>query len=167
MDISKVREKIPKWFYQFRYPIAIALIGIVLLLIPIKKEDNIQQPISTTETKQADMGQELSQILSQIEGVGKVKVMLTIAAGETVLYHNDQDANNGNGTSSVRQETVILTNADRNQQALITQILPPRYQGAIIICQGADLASVKWAVVDAVSKATGLGADQISVLKMK
>ena len=51
MDISKVREKIPKWFYKFRYPIAIALIGIVLLLIPIKKEDNIQQPISTTETK--------------------------------------------------------------------------------------------------------------------
>ena len=167
MDIRKLREKIPGWFYKYRYPIAIALVGIVLLLIPVKAENSVQEEVKPSESRQVDMSQELAQILAQIEGVGKVKVMLTIAAGETVIYQNDQDSNLGSGSSSIRQETVIITDADRNQQALITQVLPVKYQGAIVICQGADTASVKWAVVDAVSKATGLGANQISVLKMK
>ena len=93
--------------------------------------------------------------------------MLTVSAGETTLYQNDQDTNTGDTTSSVRQETVIITDSDRNQHALISQVLPPKYQGAVIVCQGADLPTVKLAIVEAVSKATGLGADQISVLKMK
>ena len=167
MDIRKLREKIPGWFYKYRYPIAIALVGIVLLLIPVKAENTVQEEAKPSESRQVDMSQELAQILAQIEGVGRVKVMLTIAAGETFIYQNDQDSNFGSGISSIRQETVIITDADRNQQALITQVLPAKYQGAIVICQGADTASVKWAVVDAVSKATGLGANQISVLKMK
>jgi stage III sporulation protein AG len=39
--------------------------------------------------------------------------------------------------------------------------------GAIVLCQGADVPSVRLAIVDAVSKVTGLVANQISVLKMK
>jgi hypothetical protein len=41
------------------------------------------------------------------------------------------------------------------------------YQGAVVLCQGAADAAVRLAVVEAVSKATGLGADKICVLKMK
>ena len=47
------------------------------------------------------------------------------------------------------------------------QVNPPTYLGAIIICEGADDANIRLAVVDAVSKVTGLGANRISVLKMK
>lgn len=43
----------------------------------------------------------------------------------------------------------------------------PVYQGALIVCSGAGSASVRLAVVDAVADLTGLGADQISVIKMK
>jgi stage III sporulation protein AG len=39
--------------------------------------------------------------------------------------------------------------------------------GAVVIAQGADDPSIKLAIVDAVTKATGLGANKISVLKMK
>ena len=167
MDIGKLRIQIPKWVYRYRYPICILLVGLVLMMIPTKSKVTAQTEVVSVQSKQSTTAEQLEQILSQIQGVGKVKIMLTIASGETILYHNDQDSNSGNGSASVRQETVIITDANRNQQALITQILPPKYQGAIVICQGADNPSVKWAVVDAVSKATGLGADQISVMKMK
>ena len=167
MDIGKLRIQIPKWVYRYRYPISILLVGLVLMMIPTKSKVTAQTEVVSVQSKQSTTAEQLEQILSQIQGVGKVKIMLTIASGETILYHNDQDSNSGNGSASVRQETVIITDANRNQQALITQILPPKYQGAIVICQGADNPSVKWAVVDAVSKATGLGADQISVMKMK
>jgi len=39
--------------------------------------------------------------------------------------------------------------------------------GAVVVCQGADLAQVRLAVTNAVSSYTGLGCDKITVLKMK
>lgn len=167
MDMKQWTEKIPKWFHRYRYPIVILLVGLVLLTIPGRKETEIQQDAQQSNTQLPDIAQQLAQILGQMEGVGKVKVMLTVAEGETMLYHSDEDISTGDTTSSVRKETIIINDSDRNQQALVTQILPPKYKGAVIVCQGADIPTVKLAVVEAVSKATGLGADQISVLKMK
>ena len=66
-----------------------------------------------------------------------------------------------------QRDTVILSDSGRNQSGLIKQINPPKYLGAIILCQGADSASVKLALMEAVSNATGLTTDRISVMKMK
>ena len=167
MEIEKWTEKIPRLFKKYRYPIVVVLIGLVILTIPRKRDVEPDQVTPTNEIQQNDITQQLTAILSKIDGVGKVEVMLTIQTGETTYYQRDEDINGGNETSSVRQETVILTDSQRNQYPLVTQVLPPKYQGAIIVCQGADQPTVKWAIVEAVSKATGLGADQISILKMK
>jgi hypothetical protein len=63
--------------------------------------------------------------------------------------------------------TILTTDSDRNQTGLIHQKNPPVYRGAVVLTQGADDPAVKLAIVDAVGKATGLGADKIAVLKMK
>jgi stage III sporulation protein AG len=167
MDLSKWTKDIPKWFQKYRYPIIIVLLGILLFTIPEIKNENTQKQVQTATIQQVDTAQQLAQMLSQIEGVGKVKVMLTVAEGEKTLYHSDEDVSSGDTTSSVRQETIIVNDSNRNQQALISQILSPKYQGAVVVCDGAKNPAVKLAIVEAVSKATGLGADQISVLKMK
>ena len=60
-----------------------------------------------------------------------------------------------------------MTDNQRAESGLVCQRFPPIYKGAIIVAEGGDLASVKLAIVDAVSDATGLGADKISVLKME
>ena len=167
MDIGKSLKALPKLISKYRYPIVILIIGLVLLLLPGRKGET-ESPINQTVVQQQpDLTQQLTQTLSQISGVGRVKVMLTIAEGEKTIYQYDEDLSKGENSSSVRQETIIVTDANRNQQALIHQILAPKYLGAVIVCQGGDDPSVKWAVVEAVSKATGLGANQISVLKMK
>jgi stage III sporulation protein AG len=67
----------------------------------------------------------------------------------------------------VEYETVLRTNSNRADEALVEQILAPEYLGAVVVCQGADDPTVRLAVSEAVSKATGMGADRISVLKMK
>ena len=167
MDIGKSPKALPKLISKYRYPIVILIIGLVLLLLP-GRQGETESPINQTVVQQQpDLTQQLTQTLSQISGVGRVKVMLTIAEGEKTIYQYDEDLSKGENSSSVRQETIIVTDANRNQQALIHQILAPKYLGAVIVCQGGDDPSVKWAVVEAVSKATGLGANQISVLKMK
>jgi stage III sporulation protein AG len=86
-------------------------------------------------------------------------VLLTPASGKETLYQTNE-----NGDDS---DTVIITDSSRNESGLIRQVNPPVYLGAIVLCQGGDRPSVRLAIVDAVSKVTGLGADRISVLKMK
>lgn len=167
MDIGQLTRKLPKWLHKYRYPMVILLVGLVLLMLPGKETTQKTQDTPVVSTQQLDTGQRLAQILTQIEGVGKVNVMLTVAESEKTLYQSDEDVTTGDNSSSVRQETILISDSGRNQQALITQVISPKYQGAVVVCQGADIPSVKWAVVEAVSKATGLGADQISVLKMK
>lgn len=168
MDIGKIAGKIPKWFHEYRYPILIVAVGLVLLTIPGRKKTTAQPEDTTaTEVQQTDTATRLAQVLSQMDGVGKVQVMLTLCAGETTIYHSDEDIDTGENSSVIRRDTVIVTDSDRGQKALISQVIPEKYQGAVVVCQGADRPSVKLAVVEAVSKATGLGADQISVLKMK
>jgi stage III sporulation protein AG len=101
-----------------------------------------------------------------LEGAGKVQVMLTTASSELTIYQEDTELSGG-GADTSRYDTVIIKDAQGNEMGLIRQVIGAKYQGAIILCQGAGKAAVKLAVVEAVSRATGLGADQISVLKMK
>lgn len=167
MDIGQFGKKLSKWCRKYRYPLVIVLIGLVFLALPTGKNTQSAEAPSVVEAETPDLSQQLVQILSQIEGVGKVSVMLTVAEGEKIYYQQDEDITNGDTSSSIRQETIIINDGNRNQQALISQIMAPKYQGAIIVCQGGDIPAVKWAIVEAISKTTGLGADQISVLKMK
>lgn len=167
MDIGKWTRSIPALLYKYRYPLVIVMIGLVLLTWPEKQSQQTTMQTQAIQVQQPDIGQQLEQILTQIEGVGKVKVMLTVAEGEKTFYQSDENKSSDDSSSSVRLETVLISDGDRNQQALVMQIVPPKYQGAVVVCQGADLPVVKLAIVEAVSKSTGLGADQISVLKMK
>lgn len=170
MDIGKFVGKIPKWLREYRYPVIIVLAGLIMLGLSSRKGSTSQQETTvaaTEQTQKIDLTQRLTQLLAQMDGVGKVQVMLSISVGETTYYYSDEDIVTGEGSSSVRKDTVIITDSARNQTALVTRVVPTQYAGAVVVCQGADRPSVRLAVVEAVSKATGLGADQISVLKMK
>ncbi len=168
MDIGKVKEKVPALLKKYKYAVLVLVIGLVLMSLPEKKqaEDAVIQD-STTSVKQRDIAMELTDILGNIQGVGKVQVLLTVKAGESTVYQMDEDVDTSEAGSSIRKETVIITDSNRNQQPLVVQTLPAEYLGAVIVCQGADNATVRLAVVEAVCKATGLGADKVSVLKMK
>ena len=131
--------------------------------------NNEKESSHSPDTMQAEptLEEKLSAILSQVEGAGDVQVILTVAAGEEVVYQTDDDYSVTGDSNTTKVDTVTVTDADRNQNGLVRQVNPPVYQGAIIVCEGADDPSVQLAMVNAVSKITGLGANRISVLKMK
>ena len=105
-------------------------------------------------------------ILSHIEGAGRVEVLLTVAQGERILYQTDSSYTQGESNTDSRTQTILVTDSQRNETGLIHQKIPPVYMGAIILAEGADQPRVKLAIVDAISDATGLSTDKISVLKM-
>ena len=150
-----------------KYVVLVLLIGIVLMLLPSKKEDTAQVESTTKEVSILSVEERLTQILQQVEGAGEVQVMLTEASGEETIYQANEDQSQNDTLSSIQKDTVTITDSKRNEQGLIRQQNPPKYLGAIVVCRGGDKPSIRLAIIDAVSKVTGLGTDKISVLKMK
>lgn len=164
LGINKATELLKK----YKFVVFVLVIGVCLMLIPTENKAEDEKSVSATQQNtQISEEEKLSRILGQIEGAGNVEVMLTVSSGEEILYQSDNNDNTGDSTHSKNSDTVVITDADRNQNGLVRQINPPVYLGALVVCQGADDSGVKLAIVDAVSKLTGLGANRISVLKMK
>lgn len=161
MDLIKIRDKLIEQIKKYRYALIVLLLGIVLMTLPEFGQKNDEPQETTVQKDTEDPTQQLSEILSQIRGAGKVRLFLTLETGERTIYQTDQD---GQGLD---RETVLITDADRTQKGLIQQIASPVYRGAVIVCQGADDPEVRLSIVEAVSDATGLTTDRISVLKMK
>ena len=167
MDIKSLGQKVTAFIMRYKYVVAVVLIGIVLMTIPVgnttKKQSLTMEPTQSMK----DPGEELGQILSKIRGAGRVEVLLTLDSQGKTVYQTDSDVSSDGQSQSHRYDTVIITDANRNQQGLIQQIMAPSYRGAVVVCQGADDPAVKLAVMEAVKNATGLGYDKICVLKMK
>lgn len=153
---------------KYRYVLLILLAGIFLMLLPDGEEVQSKSEEPTVESNvQPTFQESLAEILSQIEGAGKVQVLLTQAAGEQTLYQVDEDISRSENSSDNHRDTVIITDSDRSEKGLIRQVNPPTYLGAIVLCQGADSAQVRLAIVEAVMSVTALSSDNITVLKMK
>lgn len=158
MDMESGKQRFITAIKKYQYALLVVLAGVFLMLLPQKKEEP-QQSISLAQEVPQDLETELSAILSQISGVGRTEILLTEASGSDTIYQTNTNQN--------KLDTVIVMDGSREEAGLIKQILPPVYKGAIVVCQGAEQASVRLAVINAVKSATGLSADCITVLKMK
>ena len=160
MDMESGKEQIIRSVKKYQYVLWVVLLGIFLMLLPQKQESPEREIPAETEAA-LTLEEELSAMLSKISGVGKAEVLLTELSGSSTIYQTDTTQNQENS------DTVIVMDRNREEQGLIKQVLPPVYRGALVVCQGADSASVRLSVVDAVKSVTGLSSDCITVLKMK
>ena len=167
MDWVTVSQCAAGYLKKYAYVAIVLLLGLLLMLLP-GKTDPAPNPEPTEEVPSAsDLSHSLEEILSHVQGAGKVKVLLTMSSGPETVYQVNEETPLEGSTGNRRQETVVITDSQRNQSGLVLRQLEPKYRGAIILCQGADSASVRLSIVDAVSKVTGLPSHCISVLKMK
>lgn len=163
MDRVTLREKITLYFQKYKYVLLILALGLFLMNLPDASEEVKEQIPEITSSETDTPEDALEEILAQIAGVGKVRVLLTESSGAQTIYQTNEDRSG----ESVRVETVIISGSDRGEQGLIQRTDPPVYLGAIVVCQGGDSPSVRLAIVEAVANATGISTDHISVLKMK
>jgi stage III sporulation protein AG len=152
---------------KYRYVIVVLLIGLFLMLIPQTEETKNGNPVVIQQKQENSLQEDLEQILSQLEGAGRVEVLLTQAQGERRIFQTNDNTEHSESAGSVRKETVIVTDSGRGEDGLVQQTVAPVYLGAVILCQGAGSAAVRLAIIEAVSSATGLPTHNISVLKMK
>jgi len=160
MDMESGKQQFITLLKKYQYVLLVVLAGVFLMLLPQNPpESPVEIPVEQSDF--SDLETELAEILSRISGVGKAEVLLTEASGSNTIYQMDTRQNQSN------LDTVVVLDGNREETGLVKQVLPPVYKGALIVCQGADSASVRLCVVEAVRSVTGLPSDCITVLKMK
>lgn len=152
---------------KYKFAAIILIIGIFMMLLPKSVEKDVQHEQPLQQSEPVSRVAELENILGQISGVGKVKVLLTEAYGAETVYQTDEICSVSQDTENTKIETIIVKNTDKGETGLIRTVSPPVYLGAIIVCEGGDSPTVKFSIVQAVSNVTGIPSDRITVLKMK
>lgn len=166
MELTRTKEKLAQMAGKYKYAFLILLLGLGLMLWP-QSEPEAAKIVTENPSEEQSLEQMLEKILSQIDGAGQVRVLLTERVGEETLYQTDTQSDSTGERIQQSASTVITEDSQRQESGLIRRTDAPVYRGAVVVCQGADLAQVRLAIVEAVRCVTGLGADEISVVKMK
>ena len=156
----KELERIIKPLRENPYiPLVLAL-GLMLMLLPggesktqmhTAEKQELSAPGFSLEAEE----KRLCHALERISGVGEAEVLLSLRS----TARRDLATSMG--------EAVVLSAGSGKEQAVEEGYLYPEYQGAVVVCSGAESAAVRLQVSSAVSAFTGLGSQSIQVLKME
>ena len=163
---------------KYRYVLLVAGVGLLLLLWPSGRQESQPAPQESRE-ETADVGEmeaRLTAILARAAGVGRVEVMLSLESDMEYLYldetsrsYEERAAGEGGTLTSgeERVEYMTVRGQDGGETPVLRKRLYPAYQGAVVICDGAEDAGTRLKIIRAVGALTGLSSERISVLKMK
>ena len=169
-QLSELQKRLSAGISKFRLPLLIFAAGLLLMLLPTGKRSTqaVQMAAQAAQTQELTPSQEeMEAILSRIDGVGRGDLLLTLRTSGASVYQTDtRTVTSGSGTTEECQ-TVFGQTSGSGKEPVVQTTLAPQYQGALVVCDGADRASVRLAVVQAVTSLTGLGSNQIAVVKMK
>ena len=156
---------------KYRLAALAALLGIVLMLLPGGKTE-AEPTAGSPDAEAFDRGavqEEMENILRAIDGVGELRLMLTVDSGTKRELAQDMTAE-CSGSEDMKQrksETVVVGTGSGTQEVVVTNRVYPRYVGALVVCEGGGSAGVRLAVTQAVSALTALPSDKITVLQGK
>ena len=169
-------EGVQKIWNKYKYAALVALIGAGLLLWPglgePEADSHPRSPSAQTAQGSWDLQTiqtEMEEILAAMDGVGQVKVMLTVDSdGERQLAQDTQLSYSGDTAApedySRKSETVRLDGSG-GDEAVVVRRTYPTFRGALVVCQGGGSAEVRLAVTGAVAALTGLPTDRVTVAK--
>ena len=162
-------ETLRGWFKRYRLVWIIVAAGLCLLAIPSGADHGTETAsegvVGTEEEVSVEaLEEKLSNILSRIEGAGKVSVMLTVKSGtQRILAKHIEDSQTADMQEQT-EEIVVISGKNGDEVVLIGRNYPD-FQGALVVCPGGDNAQVRLEITNALSALTGLGAGRITVCK--
>lgn len=153
---------------QYKYVLIVIAAGIILLLWPSGEKKGEPEAVGAEIPQDSfdleALEEKLSRTLSQIDGAGKVTVTLTVRSGMEQVLASDRTTSVTERGSSVEEETVLVGSGSGQEVVPLTRRYPT-FQGALVVCEGADDTELRLTIMQAVSALTGLGTDRITVCK--
>ncbi len=162
--------------------VAIGVLGIFLIFISDMGAGN-KTDIKAGEEQslyqyKVRLEKEITDLLGEIDGVGEVKVMITLESGEENVYvhqektasdtHRQQEQNNSQEEVKITSENeIVIIDKSGSNSALVEKTLQPVVQGVAVVCSGADDIKVVCAVTNSVSVVLGVPTHKICVTKKR
>ena len=128
------------------------------------------------EEDEYDLQAELEDILSKMDGIGKIDVLITYSQTSTVvpMYSKTEsstkteETDSGGGTRKQESSNVnkeVITDGENN--AITQTVMFPKVEGAIVIAEGGGNVTIKSNIIQAVSAVTGLATYKVQVFEMQ
>ena len=137
---------------KYRLAALAALLGIVLMLLPGGTAE-AEPTAGSPDAEAFDRGavqEEMENILRAIDGVGELRLMLTVDSGTKRELAQDTTAErSGSEDMKRKSETVVVGTGGGTQEVVVTNRVYPRYVGALVVCEGGGSAGVRLAVTQA------------------
>ncbi|MBR5579635.1 MAG: stage III sporulation protein AG [Lachnospiraceae bacterium] len=137
------------------------------------EDKNVEEEISSAEKK-------LEELLSFMEGAGKVKVMITLdSLGEKVLEKDtpvernvvtETDAGGGSRNTNnmnSQESTVYITDSRGNKIPYVVTETLPAVKGVTVVCSGGDNDLVEKNITEVIQALFGIEVHKIKIVKMK
>lgn len=158
---AKQRERFTK------IAVMIGAAGIFLIFlssfIPQQTDRAITADTAAAEEYGRETEKRLKEILSHVEGAGRVEVMLTIACTEEYIFAEESDLTRGNGGEYRSSGKYVMSGGS----PVLKKVVSPQVSGVVVLCTGAESAAVRERIYSAVSAALGLPANRIYVTKIE
>ena len=128
---------------------------------------------------EAEQKQELQDILSKMEGVGKVDVKMHFESGEvkvpaynstTQTAETREEDSQGVTRSTIQEtggDTVVMYSDGSTNEPFIVQTYKPKITGIIIVAEGASNSKLRYDIQIAVSTLYNLSLDKVNVYPME
>ena len=146
--------------------IIIAAFFIAGIMLILGGSSNVKA-VNKENISTAGLNRQLEQILSQVDGAGKVRVLINYnQSGEKILAY-DLESNTNEKESGKENNSKSEVVYDGNKMPVILKEYMPKVEGVIIVAQGGNNENVKKQLIAGTVALLGIDEHKIEVLKMK
>ncbi|MBQ8762226.1 MAG: hypothetical protein IJZ26_02835 [Clostridia bacterium] len=165
--------------------IAVAVLAVLIMLVwfidwgsTSNKTNNQVVSSSNSVTDYAkELERRLEEALSDIDGAGKITVMITLDGAKEVILASSTDEKkssttttssggtiNDTETLTSNSEPIIITENGTSSPIILKEIMPP-IKGVVVIAEGAGNVRVKLDLLKAVQALLSVSSNQVEIFK--
>lgn len=140
--------------------VVILIIGVIIMMSGGGKKS---EPKMRKDMEEISCSDELKEILSDIEGVGRVNVMITYygSSEKDIAYETKTNTQDGERTSEDKKAVIS------DGTPMIVREMYPKVKGVVVTAQGADNAAIKRKLTEAVVAALDVPEYRVCICKSK
>ena len=175
------KVKFKKYFPKKNQWLIVLLTGILLVVIALptsdgksESEDTTDNMTETTENESSDyaaqMEKKLVKILRNVEGVGDVKVMITLKESSAKVVEKDVAKSSRTEEDLVvesesSEATVYSEGSSSVQNPYVSKEISPAVEGVLVIAEGGDNSVVVQNITEAIQALFNVEMHKIKVMK--
>lgn len=141
---------------------------------PTKENEGI-----STQQYNTQLTEQLEFIITQMDGVGKVEILLAMENGVENIYVDEEKINQTGEAAGItlkensmtalqrERQVLVIRDNDGGENPVLVKQLEPKVSGVLVVCDGGDRESVKYQVTNAIKALLDVPSNRIHVMKRK